>query len=80
MTCPACTAAAASPDSGPAIDGCRACWVRRVAAMPTSQRREIYHATPADEVGQLQADVKAEYDRISEARARAKVAAAWGMR
>ena len=80
MTCPACTAAAANPDSGLAIDGCRSCQVRRVAAMPKDGREAAYAAMPPDDTAAFVAEVKAEYARISNARAKARVESVWGKR
>lgn len=62
--CDACAAAERNPLSGLAQEGCRACWVRRVAAMPKCQREEIYRATPGDELAQFVADVRACFARI----------------
>ena len=80
MSCPACTAAAANPDAGLAIDGCRACSVRRVAALPKDGREAAYAAMPPDDLAAFVAEVKAEYARVSNARARARVESAWGKR
>lgn len=80
VNCPACTAAAANPNSGLAIDGCRACWVRRVAGMPKAGRETAYAGLKPDELAAFVADVRAEFGRQREAAMRKRVAGQWGPR
>lgn len=70
MTCPSCGAAATSWTYGGYVDGCRGCMVRQFARMPAHFRREAYtafHAKHQDmaAVRALQAEVKAEHERIA---------------
>lgn len=76
MNCVHCSAAAKAWTYGGYLEGCRGCFVRMLAKMPAPFRRQAYtafHSKHKDmaQVRALQAEVKAEHERIQALRAAA---------